>query len=232
MSAGDIVPVVTIDGPSGTGKGSVSQMLAKHLGFALLDSGSLYRVVALEARSQGLELDDEAGLARTARQIEVCFEASAPGHPAGVIWRQRDVRDEISGEDIGALASRVAALPKVRDALLDCQRSFRKPPGLVAEGRDMGTVVFPDARVKIYLTASAEERAARRHKQLIAKGISVNLATLLADIRARDTRDCERATAPLRPAEGAIEVNTTGQDIDMVLERVLDIAASGGLRTE
>lgn len=232
MSARDVVPVVTIDGPGGTGKGSVSQMLAKRLGFALLDSGALYRVVALEARDRGLGLDDKAQLAETARHIEVHFEASAPGQPAGVIWRQRNVRDAISGEDIGALASRVAALPEVRDTLLDCQRSFRKPPGLVAEGRDMGTVVFPDARVKIYLTASAQERAARRHKQLIAKGISVNLATLLADIKARDTRDRERTTAPLRPAEGAIEVNTTGQDIDMVLERVLEIAASGGLRTE
>ena len=232
MSARDVVPVVTIDGPGGTGKGSVSQMLAKRLGFALLDSGALYRVVALEARDRGLGLDDKVQLAETARHIEVHFEVSAPGQPAGVIWRQRNVRDAISGEDIGALASRVAALPEVRDALLDCQRSFRKPPGLVAEGRDMGTVVFPDARVKIYLTASAQERAARRHKQLIAKGISVNLATLLADIKARDTRDRERTTAPLRPAEGAIEVNTTGQDIDMVLERVLEIAASGGLRTE
>ncbi len=225
-------PVVAIDGPSGTGKGSVSQLLAQRLGFALLDSGALYRVVALEARDQGLCLDDEAALAETARQVEVRFEASAPGNPVGVIRRGRNVRDAISGEDIGALASEIAALPKVRAALLDCQRAFHKPPGLVAEGRDMGTVVFPDAQVKIFLTASAEDRAARRHKQLIAKGISVNLAALLGDIRARDKRDRERAASPLRPAEGAVEVNTTGQDIDMVLERVLDIVASGGLRTE
>lgn len=225
-------PVIAIDGRSGTGKGSVSQMLAKRLGFALLDSGALYRVVALQARSQGLDLDDETALAEVARRIDVRFEASDPGQPAGVIWQRRNVRDAITSEDIGVLASRIAMLPKVREGLLDCQRAFRRWPGLVAEGRDMGTVVFPDAQVKIFLSAPAEERAFRRHKQLIAKGISVNLATLLAHIRERDKRDSERAIAPLRPAEGAIEVDTTGQDIDRVLERVLSIVASHGLRTE
>jgi cytidylate kinase len=225
------VPVMTIDGPSGSGKGTVSRAAARALGWALLDSGALYRLVALAGRRAALSLDDEAGLARMAETAEIRFGAGDSGEEA--VWLGAlEVTDAIRTEEAGNDASKVAALPKVRAALLERQRRFAAPPGLVADGRDMGTVVFPDAEVKIFLTASAAERALRRHKQLKEKGVAANLAALSLEIEERDRRDMNRAIAPLTPSADAVLLDTTGMPVDAVVERVLELARgrlSGGV---
>jgi cytidylate kinase len=216
------VPVVTIDGPSGSGKGTVSRAAAKALGWALLDSGALYRLVALAGRRSGLDLGDEPGLARLARNLDIRFGSTPSGAEIVLLGGQevtRDIRTESAGND----ASKVAALPAVRQALLERQRRFAAPPGLVADGRDMGTVVFPDARVKIFLTASALERAERRYKQLKEKGVAATLAALSREIAERDRRDIERTASPLVASEDAVLLDSTGMSIDAVVERVLSI---------
>lgn len=214
-------PVVAIDGPSGSGKGTISQLLAARLGWHYLDSGALYRLTALAAARHGVALDDPAGLARLASALDVRFEVDADGER--ILLDGAPVGNPLRSEATGAGASRVAALPEVRAALLERQRAFRAAPGLVADGRDMGTVVFPDAEVKIFLTASAEARAERRYKQLKEKGIDANLPDLSADLAERDRRDSERATAPLKPAVDAVVVDSTGLDIPACLERCLVI---------
>jgi len=219
----DIPPVITVDGPGGSGKGTVTQMLARRLGWHLLDSGALYRLTALAAERQGVALDDEAGLARVAATLDVRFEPTPPGQPARVLLAGEDVTAAIRTERCGDNASRVAVLQSVRDALLQRQRDFRKAPGLVADGRDMGTVVFPDAPFKIFLTATAEERARRRFKQLKEAGVNVNIDALLEEIRARDERDMNRSVAPLRPADDAQVIDSTGLSIEEVLDRCMAV---------
>lgn len=218
MTASDIVPVVTIDGPSGSGKGTVSQRLARALGWHFLDSGALYRLLALAAERRGIGADDEAALAGLASSLNVQFP---PGD--GIYLDGEQVEAAIRTEACGNAASRVAVLPAVRAALLDRQRSFLQPPGLVADGRDMGTVVFPEAPVKIFLTASAEERARRRYNQLKEKGLDASLASLVDEIAERDRRDAGRAVAPLRPATDAYQVDTTALDVDGTVARVREI---------
>ncbi len=208
-------PLITIDGPTASGKGTVAQRVAHALGWAWLDSGALYRLCALRALREGVDLDDEAGLAALAATLPARFFAGR------VELDGQDVSDAIRDESVGNAASRIAALPGLRRALLALQRSFRRPPGLVADGRDMGTVVFPDAQLKVFLTASAESRAERRHKQLIEKGFSATLPDLLRDLRQRDERDANRAVAPLQPAEDAVVIDSTHLDIDATVERVL-----------
>lgn len=217
------VPVVTIDGPSGSGKGTLAQLLARRLGWHLLDSGALYRIVGLAAVERGVSFDDEAGLADVASHLNVQFASTAPGEPAAVVLEGRDISASVRNEQAGYYASRVAVFAAVRQALHQRQRAFARAPGLVADGRDMGTEVFTDAPLKVFLTASAEERAQRRYKQLMHKGESVTLAALLEDIRARDRRDCERAVAPLRPAPDAVIIDSTRLGIDQVLQQVLDL---------
>ena len=215
------VPVVTVDGPGGSGKGTVTQMLARRLGWHLLDSGALYRLTALAAQRQGVALDNEPGLVIVAAGLDVTFEPTREGEPARVILDGVDVTRDIRTEQTGDGASRVAVIQAVRDALLQRQRDFRKAPGLVADGRDMGTVVFPDAPVKVFLTASAEERAQRRHIQLKEAGADVNIDHLLNEIRARDERDMNRSAAPLKPAEDAQVIDSTGLSIEEVLSKVM-----------
>ncbi|MEE8059197.1 MAG: (d)CMP kinase [Pseudomonadales bacterium] len=215
------VPIVTIDGPSGSGKGTLCQLLARELGWHLLDSGALYRIVGLAAEKKGLSLDDEVVLAQLGANLNVEFRPSVGGEPSAVILNGEDISPEVRAETTAALASKVAVYSSVRDALKRLQRGFATMPGLVADGRDMGTVIFTDAQVKIYLTASAEERAQRRYKQLIRQGGSVNLAALLEDIKARDERDMNRKVAPLKPAADAIVIDSTATTIDVVLEQVL-----------
>lgn len=218
----DLVPVLAIDGPGGAGKGTVSRLLAASLGWHYLDSGALYRILALAASRQGVALTDEAGVAALAPNLDIRF---GTGDDDSVWLNGEEVSAQIRHENAGAMASLVAALPAVRQALLLRQRAFRQPPGLVADGRDMGTVVFTDAAQKVFLTASAEERADRRYKQLIAKGIDVNIGDLLADINARDARDSNRAVAPLRPADDATVIDTTRLGIAQVVSRVLTLVA-------
>ena len=228
MSA-DTVPVIAIDGPSGSGKGTIARRVAEKLGWRLLDSGALYRLVALAAASRRVDLDDEAALASVARELNVWFASAADGSER-IELDGADVTRQIRSEEVGANASRVAALSAVREALLVRQRAFRKPPGLVADGRDMGTEVFPNATLKVFLTASAEERARRRHKQLKDKGIDVSLAALSRDIEDRDRRDSERRVAPLRPAEDARRLDSSGLSIEAVAQTVLDwMAEASGL---
>jgi len=216
--------VITVDGPGGSGKGTLARLLARRLGFHWLDSGSLYRVLALAALRRGVPLDDEQALAELARSLDVRFEATDKGEPR-VLLDGEDVSRELRGEACGDAASRVAALPAVRAALLDRQRAFCKPPGLVADGRDMGTVVFPDAPVKIFLEADLEERARRRHKQLKDQGIDANLPDLLDELAKRDERDRNRPVAPLRPAPDATILDSTRMSIDEVLERALELVS-------
>jgi len=210
------VPVIAVDGPAASGKGTIAAGAARALGFHHLDSGALYRLIALKALNAGIALDDEAGLAAAATSMT--FQLAEER----VVLDGADVTAELRSEAVSATASRVAVLAPVRVALLPRQRSFRRLPGLVADGRDMGTVVFPDAALKVFITASAEERATRRYKQLIEKGNSVTLDALLRDIRERDARDTGRAAAPLRPAEGAIVLDTTSLSIEAGIAFVLE----------
>jgi len=208
-------PVIAIDGPSASGKGTVAQLVAARLGYQYLDSGALYRLLGLAAQQQGIALEDEMALADLAQQLDIRFEGAD-------IWLDGvKVSDELRGEQCAAAASRVAALPAVRLALLDRQQAFRRAPGLVTDGRDMASVVFPDAALKIFLTASAEARAERRYKQLMEKGMSANITTLLQEIRARDERDSQRSVAPMQQAPGAILLDTTNMTIEQAVQEVL-----------
>ena len=215
--------VVTVDGPSGAGKGSLAVRLSGALGFALLDSGALYRLTALSALRHAVALDDAAALAELARNLDVSFRLG-DGDPAVLATLDgEDVNQELRSERCGDAASQVAVHAPVREALLARQRAFRRAPGLVADGRDMGTVVFPDAPLKLFLTASAKERARRRHKQLIAKGISASLRGLRKEIQERDRRDTERLVAPLKPAKDAIVFETSNVSLDDVFERAMEL---------
>lgn len=217
------VPVITIDGPSGSGKGTVSRSVAKALGWSLLDSGALYRLVALGGRLASISLDDGAALGQLAGRFNIRFGSNESGDE--LVWLDgQDVTRAIRTEEAGSDASKVAALPVVRAALLDRQRRFAVPPGLVADGRDMGTVVFPLARVKIFLTASPAERALRRYKQLKEKGVAANLAALSLEIAERDRRDSTRTASPLVASADATMLDTTGMSVDGVIGRVLEIA--------
>ncbi len=216
------IPILTIDGPSGSGKGTISRAVAERLGWHYLDSGALYRAVGLAAAWEGVDLSDPEAVAQCARRTQIRFETQGAGEPH-VIVNGKDATRQLRTETAGAAASAIAAQPAVRTALLDLQHGFRRLPGLVADGRDMGTVIFPDAPFKVFLTASAGERAQRRYKQLKEKGVSVNLDSLLHEIAARDERDAGRAVAPLKPAEDAVVVDSTGTPIAEVIDRVLAV---------
>ncbi len=218
------IPIITVDGPSGTGKGTVCSYLAERLGWRLLDSGAIYRVLGHAALQEGIPLADGERLAGLAGRLDLDFRQAGGGIRA--ILAGVDVTDAIRTESAGAAASQVAALPEVRAALLAIQRAFCRPPGLIADGRDMGTVVFPTARLKLYLTASPEERARRRYNQLKQKGIGVNLPDLSTDIRQRDARDEGRAISPSRPAPDAIVIDTTNLDAGEVCNRVVSLVQS------
>ncbi len=222
------IPVITVDGPSGAGKGTISHMLANTLGWHFLDSGALYRVTGQACLIEGVDWDDHPAVTEVARHLEVCFRVAASGEVL-VAYKDKDVSRVIRTEEGGRGASTVAAIPAVRDALLARQQEFRRAPGLVADGRDMGTVVFPSAPLKIFLTACARERAERRHKQLIAKGESVNLARLLEDIEERDARDSSREVSPLMPAEDAIVIDSTATSIEDVFAQVMQKVREKGL---
>ena len=209
------VPVITIDGPTASGKGTVASRIADRLGFHLLDSGALYRLTALQALRGALPLSDEAGIAKLAQQLPARFRDDV------IYLADEDVSHAIRAEEVGNMASKIAALPSVRQALFDLQLGFRQAPGLVADGRDMGTVIFPNAKLKVFLTASAEARAQRRYKQLIDKGFSANMNDLLADLRARDERDTHRAVAPLVAAADAHILDTSAMGVDQAVEQVL-----------
>ena len=217
------IPVITIDGPSGAGKGTVARIVAEQLGWHLLDSGAIYRVLAVAAQHHNIGVDDEDSLLPVAAHLDVQFKISSKGE-GKVILEGEDVSNAIRTEEIGSLASKVAAFPRVREALLRRQRAFKVAPGLVADGRDMGTVVFTRAPVKVFLTASAEERAQRRFNQLKAKGFDVKIGRLLDDIRLRDERDQNRKVAPLIPAEGALIVDSTELSIDEVVSKILSFS--------
>ncbi len=215
------LPVICIDGPSGSGKGTLCQMLALKLGWHLLDSGALYRLVGMAADKHQVDFSDEQAVAALAADLDVAFLPGQAGEPSRVMLEGVDVSGELRTETTGLLASKVAVLPAVRQALLQRQRDFVQAPGLVADGRDMGTVVFPDSPLKVFLTTSAEERARRRYKQLKDKGDSVNLATLLKEIQERDRRDSEREHSPLKPADDAVLIDSSSLGIEQVFERVL-----------
>jgi len=216
------IPVITIDGPSGAGKGTIAQNVASTLGFHILDSGSLYRLTAVASQRDGIDLAEELAIATVAAELDVVFKPTEKGRQ--ILLRGDDASEAIRGEKIGMRASKVAAIPAVRDALLQRQRDFSELPGLVADGRDMGTTVFPDAVLKVFMTASAEERAERRVKQLKEKGINANIAALVADLKARDEQDANRAVSPLKPAEDATFLDTTSMSIQQVTQKVLDLA--------
>ena len=219
-------PVITIDGPSASGKGTISSLVAQALGWQMLDSGALYRLVGYAAIKQSIALDDTASLGRIARELDVRFIAGVNGQETKIYLGDENVTLAIRTEESGKAASTVAAHPQVRSALLDRQRAFQQLPGLVADGRDMGTVVFPGAKLKIFLTACAEERAKRRYKQLMEKGISANLAQLFDEIAERDKRDSQRDTAPLKPAKDAVELDTTHMTIPEVVDRIIALYGS------
>jgi len=209
-------PVITVDGPGGSGKGTIAMRVAEKLGWHFLDSGALYRLVAVAALDRGVQADEEEELGRVAKSLDVTFGISAEGMV--ILLDGNYITGRLRSEQVSVMASEIAAFPVVRAALVKRQRAFRKPPGLVADGRDMGTVIFPDAILKIFLTASAEARAERRYKQLKEKGESVNLSRLFQDIKTRDERDSSRAIAPLRPAPDAHVIDSTGLDISEVLQ--------------
>ena len=215
------VPVIAIDGPGGSGKGTITTRLANHLGWHFLDSGALYRLTALAVMKKQVPPDDKVALGEIAANLDICFETS--GRDVRALLDGQDVSDRLRAEETGVLASRIAAVPAVRAALAERQRRFRQPPGLVADGRDMGTVIFPDAKLKIFLTASAEIRAERRYKQLKEKGESVNLTRLRREIKARDLRDKSRNIAPLRPAEDAVIIDSSELNIDEVFNKVVSL---------
>jgi CMP/dCMP kinase len=218
------IPVVAIDGPSGSGKGTIASRVAESLGYSLLDSGALYRVLGVATLKHQLDVNDQQQIAELASKLNIEFGRRGPG----TIWLDgEDVTLEIRTDIASDMASRVGAMPIVRKALYERQLAFRQAPGLVADGRDMGTVVFPDADIKIYLTASLEERAQRRYKQLIGKGIDAILPDLLRDLKERDLRDIERTISPLKPAEDATVIDTTNLDIDQVVIQVLDLINDG-----
>jgi cytidylate kinase len=225
---GQDAPVVAIDGPSGSGKGTIAQALALELGWHRLDSGALYRSVGLAGQRKGIAMTDAEALAAMTRNLDLTFAADETGE--SVVLEGQDISSAIRSEEAGAAASAVAAVPAVREALLARQRAFAIPPGLVADGRDMGTVVFPDAVLKVFLTASPEARAERRHKQLIEKGISVSLRDLSKGISDRDERDASRSVAPLRPADDARVLDSTDLRPAQVVHRVLDWLADLGFR--
>jgi cytidylate kinase len=226
MSHAAPVPVLTIDGPSGSGKGTVSALVAERLGWRLLDSGALYRAVGYAAGMGGVDLSDVEAVTRCAHETRIHFRAATDGGETRVVVNGRDATDELRTETAGAAASAIASMPSVREALLALQLGFRKAPGLVADGRDMGTVIFPDAPFKVFLTASAAERAKRRYKQLKEKGLRVTLGGLRREIEARDSRDAARAVAPLKAADDAVLVDTTGMDIDEVVAKVFAVVRS------
>ncbi|EOW2139173.1 (d)CMP kinase [Stenotrophomonas sp. GD03908] len=216
-----LAPVLTIDGPSGAGKGTISRIIARRMGWHYLDSGALYRAVGVAASWADIDTSDASALVRCTFDTHVQFVEQ--GEAMRVMVNGTDATDELRLETTGALASAIAAIPEVRAALKERQRAFRELPGLVADGRDMGTVIFKDAPYKVFLTASAEERAERRHKQLKDKGVSVNFDDLLREIMARDARDAQRTVAPLKPADDAVLIDTTGIGIDDVVARVMDL---------
>ena len=210
------IPVITIDGPTASGKGTVASRVAEALGFIFLDSGALYRLTALSALEKGVDLSDEPSLAAMAQALDVRFDGER------ILLAGREVQDAIRQEAVGNAASKIAALSAVRAALVELQHRFRSAPGLVADGRDMGTVIFPDAQLKVFLTASVEARANRRYKQLIEKGFPANMAALSQDLAERDARDTQRAAAPLKPAEGAQLLDTSDMTIEQAVAQVLD----------
>ncbi|HWW69229.1 MAG TPA: (d)CMP kinase [Duganella sp.] len=209
------IPVITIDGPTASGKGTVAHRVADRLGFHYLDSGALYRLTALSALRRGTDLNDEHALAKLAEHLQCSFRGSE------IILSQENVSDAIRAEEVGNTASKIATFPAVRHALVGLQLGFRKAPGVVADGRDMGSVIFPHAVLKVFLTATVAARADRRYKQLIGKGISANMEDLLMDLQARDDRDTHRAIAPLVPAEGAHVLDTSNMTADQAVEQVL-----------
>lgn len=219
LMAADTVPVITVDGPGGSGKGTVSVRLARHLGWHFLDSGALYRLVAAAAMDRGIVATDEKSLGELARDLDVTFVIG--GDEVITLLNGEQINERLRSEAVGAFASCVAAISSVRVALIEGQRAFRRAPGLVADGRDMGTVIFPDAELKIFLTASVQERANRRYKQLKQKGENVTLSRLFRDIEKRDHRDRTRAIAPLKPAKDAYTIDSTDLSIDEVLQRIL-----------
>ncbi|NUT62293.1 (d)CMP kinase [Herbaspirillum sp. C9C3] len=216
------IPVITIDGPTASGKGTVAQKVARELGFHYLDSGALYRLTALSVLRRGIALDDEHALAKAAEHLHCHFDG------AHIFLANEDVTQAIRAEEVGNTASKIAALISVRQALYGLQLSFRKPPGLVADGRDMGTVIFPAARLKVFLTASVEARATRRYKQLIDKGFSANIEDLSRDLKERDERDMNRSSAPLKAAEGAYHLDTSDMTADEAVQQVLSWYAALG----
>lgn len=225
------IPVITIDGPSGAGKGTVAHIVAEQLGWHLLDSGAIYRVLAVAAQHHNISVEDEQSLLPVAANLDVQFQTCNEGE-GKVILEGEDVSNAIRTEEIGALASKVAAFPRVREALLRRQRAFKVGPGLVADGRDMGTIVFVDAPVKVFLTASAEERAQRRFNQLKEKGFDVKITRLLDDIRLRDERDQNRKVAPLVAAEGALIIDSTELSIEEVVSKILSFSNERLMQTE
>ncbi|MCD8514130.1 MAG: (d)CMP kinase [Nitrincola sp.] len=229
MPTTELVSIITVDGPSGSGKGTICRRLAQQMGWHLLDSGALYRLTALAAHHHGISTEDEESIKVVAAHLDVQFLTDHT-NDIKIVLEGEEVTDAIRAEKIGTDASVVASMPGVRQALLQRQRDFAVKPGLIADGRDMGTVVFPEARLKVYLDASAEERATRRYKQLISKGVSASLEDILADIKSRDERDMNRTVSPLKPAPEAVILDTTQMTIEEVLEVVLDEAKHKGLR--
>ncbi len=229
MAKSTKAPVITLDGPGGSGKGTIAQKVAQKLGWHLLDSGALYRLVALAANNHGVALDNEESVRILAENMDVQFLVDDPEEPIKVVLEGEVVTNDIRSEEAGRGASKVAVLSGVRQGLLQRQHDFREAPGLVADGRDMGTVIFPDAELKIYLTASVEERAERRFKQLQEKGMSANLADLQDSIQARDEQDMNRSVAPLVPADDAIVIDSSDMTIDQVFAEVMSHAEKKGL---